>query len=203
MIGDILNAILQETLTLSHTWENYGTILLKTDYKNSKLPDYAMPLIIVDLADGVESMQYPGGLTRMEWEFLFNGYNYSPDGYIDDSTGYSTSLLKIPIDEIRRHFSIGRWVAIMPKDNPADPDVYFMDYVRDTYGFRFTFSGVSPADALTEDGLVMGYKIGFDSVSFDDITKAVIASAEVLEEVDQIDNPPFDETTGIVIVPKL
>lgn len=196
MIGDILNAILQETVALSRTWENYGTVLLKTDYKNTKLVDYAMPLVIVDLADGVDSKQYPGGLTRMEWQYAFNSYNYSPDGYVDDTTGYSTSLLKIPIDEIRRHFEIGKWIA----EDPNAPGTYLMNIILDLYGFRFTFSGVTPADHLDEDGLVMGYKIGFDSVSFDNVTKAVVYSDEVLEVVEQVDNPPFDETTGIPII---
>lgn len=197
MIGKIINAVLQECLALSHTWDNPGTILLKTDYKNSKLPDYAMPLVIVDVPDAPDSLQYPGGLTRMEWLLNFNSYSYSPDGYVDDATGYSTSLLEIPIDEIRRHFSIGAWIYVGTPESPAMADIL------DLYGFRFTFSGVTTADALTEDGLVMGFKIGFDSVSFDSATKAVVPSVNPLEEVDQVNNPPFDETTGVIIVDRI
>ena len=72
----------------------------------------------------------------------------SPDG------GYSTDLLK-PVDEIRRHFTIGNWMT----DG--------MTEIEENYGFKFSLSGITGADQIDADGLISGYKINFNSISVD------------------------------------
>jgi len=180
MIGDILNAVMQECKAL--LVDEGGTIMLKTDYKTSNLPSYTMPLLLVDLLDAPDSLQYPGGLTRVDWNFAMNSYNYAPDPKADDPTGYSMQLLDI-IDKIRSHFSKGIWL------NTTSPT---MIDILNNYCFKFTLSGITSADALDQDGLIMGYKIIFDSVGVDDGTSSEVDSTAPLETVDQIDNPPFN-----------
>lgn len=182
MIGDILNAVMQECRKF--LTDAGGTVILKTDYRASKLPTYTMPLLLVDLLEAPDSLQYPGGIERVDWNFALNIYNYMPDGTIDDTTGYSRNLLDV-IDDIRRHFSIGIWLntSIIPT----------MVDIETKYNFKFTLSGIVPADALeNEDGLIMGYRIVFDSVGLDDGTNLVSKSTMPLAEVDQVNNPPFD-----------
>jgi hypothetical protein len=215
MIGRILNAVLQETKQFMQ--ESAGQVLLKTNFKVSKLPDYTMPLVILGLNDAPDSFQYPGGLTQMGWTFSFNSYNYEPDGYVDDPTPYSTSLLYDPIDTIRRHFSLGLLGngLVFPADQLTVGKIYIVTggsitynsvvllsgtyftcisgftsftttnggYVIGTswltqgmadmfnqYGLQFNLTGVTIADQVDQDGLVIGYKIGFETTSFDDGT---------------------------------
>ena len=177
MIGDILNAVMQECKALLA--DQAGTVILKTDYKASNLPSYAMPLLLVDLYDATDSVQYPGGLTRVDWNFAFNSYHNAPDPKVDDDSGYSIGLLDV-IDSIRQHFSIGAWLT------------HGMTNILNNYAFRFTLSGISPADALEQEGLIMGYKIIFDSAAVDTGTSGTVLSSQVLEVVDQINNPPFN-----------
>lgn len=175
MIGEILDAVLKECREL---FKNTGaTVILKTDFKTNNLLNYGMPLLLLDIPDGTETGMYHGGATHADWLFAFNSYNYEPDAYTDDTSGYSTGLLDI-IDEIRRHFSFEVWLT------PG------MDDIRTKYGFRYTLSGISPADSLEGDGLTMGYKLIFDSISIDLATAAVADSTEVLENVVQQGYPP-------------
>jgi hypothetical protein len=176
MIGEILDAVLKECRAL---FDGTGaTVILKTDFDSSNLLGYGMPLLLLDMPDGIDTGMYPGGVTHVDWQFAFNSYNYEPDAYVDDKSKYSTSLLNF-IDEIRRHFSFEVWKT-------AD-----MNAIRDQYGFRYTLSGITPADALIDgNGLIMGYKIVFDSIAIDTTTAAVQDSESVLEHVNQLGYPP-------------
>lgn len=181
MIGDILNAIMQECRAL--LGEKKGTVILKTDYKPAEKGSYNMPLLIVDLIDAPDAFQLIGGSTRMDWNIAMNSYAYMPDPTIDDTTGDARNLLNV-IDEIRQHFSIKNWLntSITPT----------MNDVLNNYCFKYTLSGIQTADALDEDGLVMGYKIIFDSVGIDTTTSLSEDSTQVLNTVQQINNPPFN-----------
>ena len=175
MIGEILDAVLKECRAL---FDGTGaTVILKTDFRSTNLETYGMPLLLLDIPDGSETGMYLGGNTTTDWQFGFNSYNNEPDAYNDDQTGYSTGLLDI-IDEIRRHFSFEVWLT------PG------MDAIRTKYGFRYNLSGILPADALDASGIVMGYKIMFDSVAIDIDTAAVADSTAVLEHVVHLGYPP-------------
>jgi hypothetical protein len=175
MIGEILDAVLKECRAFL---ANKGaTVILKTDFKTTNIPTYGMPLLLLDVPDGTETGMYTGGVTHADWLFSFNSYNYEPDAYTDDTSGYSTGLLDI-IDEIRRHFSFEVWLTAE------------MAAILTKYGFRYTLSGMLPADALEGDGLIMGYKIVFDSIAIDVSTAAVADSTAVLETVVQQGYPP-------------
>lgn len=175
MIGEIIDSVLKECRALL---DGAGaTVILKTDFRTDNLATYGMPLLLLDIPDGTDTGMYLGGHTRTDWVFGFNSYNNEPDAYNDDTTGYSTGLLDI-IDEIRRHFSFEVWLT------PG------MDQMRDKYGFRYSLSGILPADALDASGLVMGYKILFDSIAIDVDTRAVAESSAVLEHVGQQGYPP-------------
>lgn len=176
MTGEILQAVLDECRAVVTTkfGEDIGTLILKTDYRPENLPSYQMPVLLLDLMDGPESGQYVGGLTRMDWIFAMNSYNYEPNVNVDSDLGYATSLLNIT-DTVRRHFSFGVWLTAG------------MSAILDAYGFRFTLSGLLHADALEADGVVMGYKIVFESISFDQVTQDVAPSTSVLEYVVDLD----------------
>jgi hypothetical protein len=179
MIGEILNAVLGEcSALLSGTG---ASVILKTNFKSTKNITNQPSFILLDLTDAPESVIYPGGLTRMDWVFSFNSYSYEPDAYVDETdTGYSTNLLNF-IDLIRQHFSVlpaGEWLTSGMND------------VANTYGFQYTLSGIAPADGIDEDGLIMGYKITFNSTSFDQVTYYTPAT-EPLQNIQQINNPPF------------
>lgn len=177
MTGEILEAILNEIKAM--IGGKGGTLLLKTNYKPKDLPSYTMPLYLIHLVAAPESYEYPGGLTKMEWQWALNSYNYEPNEAVDDDNGYSTGLLDV-IDDVRRHFS--NYAAFL---TPG------MATILDKYGFRFTFMGITEADVIDESGLEMGFRIAYDCVSFDSDTVATIPSDEVLEVVHQINNPPF------------
>jgi hypothetical protein len=176
MIGEILDAVLKECRQLLQ--DRGATVILKTDFKSNSLLTYGMPLLLLDIPDGTETGMYPGGATHTDWLFVLNSYNIEPDAYTDDTSGYSTGLLNI-IDEIRRHFSLEVWLT------PG------MNEVRENYGFRFSLSGISPADGLEGEGLIMGYKIVFDSMAIDMATCAVVDSEAVLEHAVQQGYPPI------------
>lgn len=171
MIGEIIDAVIKEARALFI--DNGGTVILKTNYKASNLPSYTMPFLLVDLVDGADSGQYAGGVTHADWMFAFNSYNYEPNSYIDDESGYSSGLLNV-IDSIRQHFSVGIWLTAG------------MTSIVNNYCFKFTLSGITSAEAIDENGLVMGYKIVFDSIAIDNKTNYVDASKNVLEKYVQI-----------------
>lgn len=169
MINDILKAVLDEALTFLQKANDGifpGTLILETDYKSEQLESYAMPLLIIDMMDSPDQSQWPGGTTRVDWVFGFNSYQYAPDSFVDDSTGYSTDLMQI-IDNIRRHFSERFWL-LPARTDPALPMT--MPDIEANYGFKFTLSGVVRARQLDQDGLVMGWRIMFDSVAIDEET---------------------------------
>lgn len=181
MLGEITDAILQECKALLS--DTGAQVMLKTNFMPKKLPDNTGNFILLHVDGNGEDCQYPGGLTRMDWKYWFNSYNYEPDAYVDDDSGFSTSLLNF-VDMVRQHFSLGAlgrtgWLT------PA------MNQIFDTYGFQFTLTGITPADALDQDGLIMGFKVGFDSTAFDSVTDFTLLDRPLLT-VEQIDNPPFD-----------
>lgn len=175
MIGQILQAVMNECSAFYA--DKGGTFILKTDYRVSDLPSYTMPLCLFDLIEAEESGQFVGGVTKMDWVFGMNSYNHEPNPLNEPDNGYSSGLLNV-VDEIRVHFSKGIWLTQGMVD------------ILTNYGFRFTLSGVMQADALDESGLVMGYKIVFDSMSIDLATDPINESTAPLEHVVQIDYPP-------------
>lgn len=169
MIGEILNAVLQECVALMKSQgDNTGTVIFKTDFTSQNIASYKMPLMILDLLDAPDTRQLPGGVTMAEWMFAFNCYNYEPDPAGNSVSGYQPGLINI-LDTFRTHFSIGSWLTQGMTD------------IFNTYGFKFTISGIQPADALDQDGLVLGYRIVFDSVAVDETTSQVQYSTATLD----------------------
>ena len=175
MIDEILDGVIKESRELLK--DTGGTVILKTNYRSTNLTTYGMPLLLLDLVDAGDTGQYAGGVTHADWMFAFNSYNYEPDSYSDDTTKYSTGLLKI-IDDIRQHFSKGIWLT------------HGMNDILNKFCFKYTLSGILPADALDQDGLIMGYRIVFDSIAIDNSTNAVQVSKSVLQYVEQLGYPP-------------
>jgi hypothetical protein len=181
MIAEILNAVTQECkLFLANSG---GTIILKTDYSPKKIEGYTMPLLIIEMLPASEAYQYAGGVSRVDWMFKLNSYNYMPDSMIDDDSGYSRDLLQV-IDDIRQHFSNGIWLNTTVTPTMVD--------VLNAYCFKFTLSNVQNADPLDGEGLNMGYGIVFDSCGVDVSTSTTQESTQVLATVNQINNPPFN-----------
>lgn len=177
MIGEILNAVLLECRALL---EGTGAeVILKTNLKQMTKENYSGNFILLDVQDAPESLQYPGGLTRMDWKFGFNSYNFEPDAYVDDQTGYATSLLNF-IDMIRQHFTNGL-------DNAAWLTQGMTD-IFNLFGFQYTFGGVTVAEAVEADGFIMGYKIDMESTALDQGTLAIVDSSSPLQNVVQHQN---------------
>lgn len=173
MIGEIVNAILQEAKALFAG--KAGTVILRTQFKMSKIDNYKPPFLMLDVIDAPDSYQFIGGSTMMGWDFGFNTYSHEPDSSVDNDTDSATDLLNF-IDIVRRHFTKGIWLT------PG------MAILINNYSFKFTLSGIHAADALDGDGLVMGYKIMLESVSIDEDTDSIIESLWPLEFINQIQN---------------
>lgn len=180
MIGEITKAILDECAALLQ-----GTgaeIILKTNFKKMEDESYSGNFILLDVQDAPDSLMYMGGLTRMDWKFAFNSYNFQPDAYNDDTSDYSTSLMNF-IDIVRQHFTAGysnqQWFTAG------------MNTIFNTYGFQFTFGGVFVAEAIEKDGVTMGWGVIMESTGLDDTTLSIIESAARLQTVNQVNNPPF------------
>lgn len=240
MLGEILQSVLDEAQELlSGTG---ATVIFKTNFLPKNLPDNNGNFILLAIEDASESLQFPGGLTQMNWKFSFNSYAYEPDAYVDDHSGYSTTLLNF-IDRVRQHFSLAGLskTKILPNgslvfgkqytvyngtinyngntfstgqtftpvadvltftSNDAGYVYVFgwltpgMANIFDTYGFAFTLEGVTSADPVDQDGIILGYKIAFDSTSLDSVT-LYTEDDVILETVTQIDNPPFSPNDSI------
>lgn len=185
MIGDILNAILQECREFLSDADDggfVGTVILKTEYSTANIPTYSMPLLLLDMTEGSESRAFIGGAESMDWSFAFNSYNHNPDGYTDDALagGYSADLLDV-IDLIRQHFSFKSWLT------PGMTDI------EHNYGFVFTFGGITKADVIDGSGLIQGWRVMFESMSIDEVTEWVEPSESVLEEVTQVGDIEVNE----------
>lgn len=59
------------------------------------------------------------------------------------------------------------------------------------YGFRFTLGSLHAADALEGDGLVMGYGVVFETISFDRVTGNTQPSNGGITTINQVRNPPY------------
>jgi hypothetical protein len=181
MIDDILNAVMAEAKALlSGTG---GTVILKTDFLNTDIGAFSLPLLLIDLTGAPDTYQMLGGASRVDWNFSFNSYHYMTDPMGDDQSGYSRSLLAV-IDTIRQHFSKGQWLNLTVSPTMGD--------LLNNYCFKYTLSGIEPADGIERDGMKMGYKIVFDCVGIDNNTNDVQDSTQTLLNVVQINNPPFN-----------
>jgi len=140
-----------------------------------------MPFVLAEILDGEDSDQMLGGVKRMAWKLGLCSYAYQPDTTGDDKTPYTTQLLNV-IDRITDHFNAGRLFGWL---TPGMGDILT------NYGLRFTFTGIGAADPLDGDGLIMGFKIIMESVSFDVSTANVVQSTSVVTTTRQINNPPF------------
>jgi hypothetical protein len=176
MIGEILQAVLQETKTLLDG--TGATVMLKTNFRPKSTPDNNGTLVLIDVEHAPDSVQYPGGLSLMVWHFGFNTYAWEPDAYVDDDSGYSAGLLDF-IDTIRQHFTANyaglNWLTTE------------MITVWDQYGFQYTLTGLTNADAIDQNGLIMGWKIGLDTTSFDDVT-VFNSATTILQTVNAVMN---------------
>lgn len=104
MLGEILDAILQESKAL---FSGTGSqVMLKTDFLAKATPDNNGTFLLLGIDNASDSLQYLGGLTNCCYDFGFNSYSWEPDAYVDDNSGYSTSLLNF-IDGVRQHFTLG------------------------------------------------------------------------------------------------
>ena len=176
--GSILEAVRQEALAFLQANTDpligAGTVIVETDFSHAKMESYGMPLLIIDMVDGHETSAWLGNVTRYDFMFGLNSYNYMPDSNVDDDSGYSPGLLDI-IDEIRVHFSAGLanglWLT-------AGMTNIFNDYC-----FQFTLMGIARAKALNADGLKMGWRLGFDSVAVDNSTNSTQPSTQPLTHV--------------------
>jgi hypothetical protein len=190
-IGEILFAVLKECKALLSG--SGAEIILKTNLKKLDREAYSGNFILIDWTDAVDSLQYPNGLTRMDWKIGFNAYNIQPDAYVDDPTDYSTALLNF-IDQVRQHFESGLvndwWLTQGMTD------------IWNQYGFQFTFGGVGVAEAVELNGLLMGWRIEMETTALDSVTRSIVESTGVLEhvigevdendvEVDRVINDPF------------
>lgn len=233
MTGPILNAVMDEIQALL---EGTGAMLmLKTNFKPGNLPDNTGNFVLLGFDEAEDTFQYPGGLTRVDWHWSLNSYNYEPDAYHDDPTIYSAGLLNF-IDKVRRHFSLGAlgngavsatgelrpgliykvaFGSILYNGNTYNANEYFMaiagvltftttngGYVMGTswltqgmvtifndYGFQFTLGGILNADPVDQDGIIMGFKIVFESTALDNDT--LFTGEAPLVQVNQVNNPPF------------
>jgi len=167
----MINKILQAVITECQAAQPEATILFRTDFKLDNVPTYSMPLLLVDLVDAPDSGQAIGGVTIMEWIFALNSYNYMPNPEASPDGGYSSDLLE-PIDCIRRHFTKSTWLTDGMREIESD------------YGFTFSLSGIHAADMIDSDGLAIGYKIMFSSVSIDMDTFNLGSSQSVLAVVE-------------------
>lgn len=187
MLGQITKAIIDEIKALlSGTG---ATVLLKTNFLTKKMPDNPGNFVLLDIDAAPDSVQYPGGLSRVDYNWSLGSYNYQPDAYNDDETDYSTSLMNF-IDTIRQHFSV-----CLPGALPISGDTNLwltqgMTDIFNTYGFFFTLSGITIADAIEQEGLMFGFKIGFFSTAFDNTTMFT-ENDIVLRTVTQIIDQPI------------
>lgn len=187
MLGEITSAILNETKELlSGTG---ATIMLKTNFLAKDVPDNSGNFVLMDIEQAPDSLMYPGGLTRCDYRWGFNSYNFEPDGYVDDQTSYSTGLMNF-IDTIRQHFC-----KSLPGALPISGDTNLwltqaMTDIFNIYGFFFTFSGITSADALDTSGLIFGFKIMFESTAFDNTT-LFTENNITLQTITQIQNQPI------------
>jgi hypothetical protein len=172
MTGDIFNAIAQECKAFLES--SGGTLLFKTNYRPKHIPTYIMPLLVIDMSSNIDAFEYIGGVTRADWNIDLSSYNFMPDGYIDDDTGYSRDLLDV-IDDIRRHFSTAAWINTTNSPTMID--------VLDNYCLKLVLGGISPANQLEGDGLIMGFKITFDCCAIDNVTGTTQQSTSVLTTV--------------------
>lgn len=189
MIGDILSAVSREAQAFLRSLPDYpgAQVVIETDFKNSGLITYSMPLLIIDMVDAPEMSLWLGGATRADWVWGFNSYNLMPDAMVEEEmTVFSGSLLDV-IDAIRQHFSTRNWTLPARTDNSLPMNIPDIEVA---YAFRFTLIGLARANHLEMEGLEMGWRITFDSVAIDDSTDSVICSTAPLETVQQIDYPP-------------
>ena len=179
MTGDIIDAIMKESKAIPDL--QVGTVILKTDFKLADIDSYSMPMLLFELLEGGESRQLIGGITRLDYYVALNVYAQAPDQLGDDTTGYSPSLLNI-IDTIRVHFSNGRLYGWLTQG---------MTDILNNYGFRFSLGGIVEADALEGDGLLMGKRLVFETISFDMATCNNPQSTSPVTSVAQVGNPPY------------
>lgn len=163
MIPSIAQSIIDECKAFIQEDPDFlgATVIFHTDFDFNNVPSYTMPLIIIEVNDAPESGQFIGGVQHIDWIINLNVYNFEPSPTEDDSN-FSTGLL-IVMDKIRNHF-----LNEMPLAQS------FIDMI-DNYGFNYVLSGIQEAPELEKDNvLLMGKRIGFDSIGIDTDTNQYI-----------------------------
>lgn len=186
MIDAILDALVKEAQAFVNSIAdgNLGTgqVMLMTNLKNEEMATYGMPLIILGVPDAPETSLYIGGMKRADWNAFFASYHYMPDPANDDVTGYSAGL-QIIIDLITDHFAAG-----------LVNDLWITQGMRDlfnNYCYEMTLEGITHADDLGADGMLMGWRTNFGSLALFRGTSQSQMSTAPLLHVTQVDNPPF------------
>jgi len=159
ILSDIIYGLTQELRSLFNSFGAIGIIILDTEIKDDET--YDLPLCIIEINDAPDSVRLPGnGLTQIDFDFTLRIYAYEPNAYIEQDGGYSASLLEI-VDKIRNYFELECWQT---------PE---MQMLLSKYGFRLTFSGITKAEPLSQnEKLIMGYRIGFNTIAFDQGTNS-------------------------------
>ena len=154
--ASIITALLGE---IKYFLNGVGTYILDVDVKDDIA--YEMPLVIFELGDGGLSSGLPGnGITRMDYDISFRIYNFEPNMYDDVDGGFSAGLLDI-IDKVRVFLCNEVWLTNE------------MKALTDNFGFRMEWQGLTKAEPIqSNENLVMGYKLNFESISFDQLTNA-------------------------------
>lgn len=173
-------AVQQEVLYLYQ--DTGATVMFKTNFKTSDMPTYKFPLVLIDMEPGGDFQEMPGGLTMADWEFSLSIYDYLQDISGLDPTEFSVQVGK-KADDLRRHFQ--NFTIFKTPEMLA---------ALTNYGTRWTLSGVKPADHIeTQDGLSVGFKFIFDTISWDNKTLGVVPGPALqTADINQINNPPFD-----------
>lgn len=180
MIDAIMQAVEAECQAFgaSVAGDPLGTpqIMLVTNFKDIDMATYTMPLILIYIVDAPDTSRYIGGMKKSDWQLAFGSYHYNPDADLNDLSAYPASL-SIIIDLIADHFATGltgnAWLTSS------------MTTIWQNYGFKVTLNGIGRADPLGKDGLLMGWKVNFDSIALSRNTSNTAISTAALQYVIQ------------------
>jgi hypothetical protein len=157
-----------------------ATVLIDTDFNIQQVPSYILPLIILEIDEAPNSGQLIGGATQAEWNWGLVIYALEPDPY--GQTSYGTGQLKI-VDDLQEHFCGLTFLAQT-----------FID-VQANLNFTYAFKGINKAPEIEKNNkIIIGRKINFESVAFDDSTLDTIDSTSELTYIEN-DNIDLSVTT--------
>lgn len=146
---------------------------------------------LLDFIDTIRQHFSSAGLTKptvVSNNSLFAGKQYTVrNGSISyNNVIYTANQTFVAIENVTQYTIISGEPVILAYGwlTPGMAEIFTQ------WGFQFTLTGLTNADPVDEQGLIMGYKIGFDSTALDNTTQYTEQDI-ILETVTQIDNPPF------------